>query len=399
MTSRERVLAALNHQEPDRVPIDFGAMRSTGIMAVEYNRLKQEMNHPEGETFVYDLMQQLAEPELWILDRFSADVEQLHRLCPAFGYSILNKRSGVLPDGTPCTYPANFKPQPYDQGEALFVDGNPKPFAYRPKSSYVFYSVSHPLRDVRDPAEIDRFPFPTVDDEEFEYLAVRADQLRKSTDRAILGAFGGNIIESGQFDFGYDAFLMLMATEPKLVHHYFNRLTEHWIQSLDRYIDAVGANIDIIQVGDDLGTQHGPVISPKMYCEMVKPYHRQIYQHIKRRSDYFVFLHCCGAVAELIPDFIDAGVDILNPVQTSAAGMEPEGLKRDFGKDLVFWGGGCETQTTLVHGTPEDVKREVKQRLGIFGPGGGYVFTQIHNILVGVPPENVVALYEAAHEC
>ena len=397
MTSRERVLTTLNHKEPDRIPIDFGAMRSTGIMAVEYNRLKAHLGHHQGETFVYDLMQQLAEPEPWILKLFSADVEQLHRLRPAFGYSILNKRAGVLPDGSPCIYPADFQPQPYKEGEALFAYG--QPFAYRPESSYVFYAMVHPLSGARDTGEIDQFTFPTIDDDEFQYLSWRSKQLRESTDRAILGAFGGNVIESGQFDFGYDEFLMLMATEPLLVHHYFDRLTEHWIQCLDRYIEAVGDNIDIIQVGDDLGTQHAPVISPKMYREMVKPYHQRIYQHIKAKSKYHVFLHTCGAISELIPDLIEAGVDILNPVQTSAEGMAPESLKRSFGNDVVFWGGGCETQTTLFQGTPQDVKREAKERLAIFGAGGGYVFTQIHNILVGVPPENVVALYEAAQEC
>ncbi len=393
MTSRERVLTAINHKEPDKVPIDFGAMRSTGIMAVEYNRLKKYMNREEGETFVYDLFQQLAEPEDWIIKRFNADVVQLHRLCPAFGFSIKNKRSGKLPDGSSCTYPANFHPVPHKDGEAIKENG--QVIAYRPESSYVFYQVCHPLNGVRDPKQIDKFEFPKIDDEEFEYLKKRSKELRESTDKAILGAFGGNIIEQAQFDFEYEEALLLMITEKKLMHHYFSLLTEHWISSLECYIEAVGDNIDIIQVGDDLGTQQGSVVSPDMYRELVKPYHKEIYQYIKKNSNYKVFLHSCGAISDLIPDLIDAGVDILNPVQTTARGMNPVFLKKAFGKDLTFWGGGSETQTILFSGTPQQIADQAKERIEIFAPGGGFVFTQIHNILVGVPPENIVTLYDA----
>ena len=396
ITSRERVLAALDHKEPDRPPVDFGAMRSTGIMAVEYNRLKNHLGRPGGETFVYDLFQQLAEPEPWILDLFQADVVQLHRLRPAFGFSIERRRKGNLPDGSPCTYPADFQPVPYKDGEAI-MHGD-QLFAFRPDAGYVFYQELHPFKGVRDPKDLDEAFFPTLEDDEFEYLKKASKELRESTDRAILGAFGGNIIEAGQFDFGYEEFLMLMVTEKDLVHQYFEKLTNYWISSLDRYLDAVGDRIDIIQVGDDLGTQNSPVISPKMYSDMVKPYHKRIYQHIKKRASCKVFLHCCGAVYDLIPDLIDAGVEILNPVQTAARGMEPERLKKEFGKDLTFWGGSSETQSTLFHGTPEQVREEALRRKEIFSPGGGYVFNQVHNILVGVPPENIVALYRAATE-
>jgi uroporphyrinogen decarboxylase len=392
MMPRERILSAINHKEPDKVPVDFGAMRSTGIMAVEYNRLKKYLKKKKSETFVYDLFQQLAEPEDWIIDKFNADVVQLHRLRPAFGFSILRRKSGKLPDGSPCTYPSDFNPVPHDSGQALIENG--RVTVFRPESSYVFYQVYHPLSGIRDPKKINKFAFPTVEDDEFEYLKKRSWELRNSTDRAILGAFGGNIIESGQFDFGYEEFLTLMITEPDLVHHYFRRLTDHWISSLDQYIKAVTDNIDIIQVGDDLGTQRSPIISPEMYHKMVNPYHKEIFQYIKRHSHYKVFLHSCGAIADLIPDLIDAGVDILNPVQTSAKGMDPVFLKKEFGKDITFWGGACETQTTLFNGTPKEVQEEAKKRIEIFAPGGGFVFTQIHNILVGVPPENIIALYE-----
>jgi len=300
MTSRERILAALEHKEPDRVPIDFGGMRSTGIMAVEYNRLKKHLNRRNGETFVYDLFQQLAEPEEWALQMFHADVAQLHRFRPAFGFAIDRRRPGMLPDGSPCSYPADFLPVAHKEGEAIMEGG--RVIAYRPPASYVYYQECHPYQGVRDPKDLDESFLPTLEDDEFEYLKVSSRQLRQSTDRAILGAFGGNIIEAGQFDFGYEEFLTLMVTEPTLVHHYFCRLTEHWIASLDRYIEAVGENIDIIQMGDDLGTQNSPVISPKMYREMVKPYHEAVFQHAKKQSNYRLFMHSCGAISDLIPE-------------------------------------------------------------------------------------------------
>jgi hypothetical protein len=229
MTSRERVLAALNHREPDRVPIDFGAMRSTGIMAVEYNRLKKHLHRTEGPTFVYDLFQQLAEPESWVLDLFHADVVQLHRLRPAFGFSIAERRHGELPDGSPCTYPADFQPVPYREGEAIMDED--RLFAYRPKDGLVFYQEFHPFKGVRSIDGIDPAYLPSMEDDEFAYLTAQSRRLRQSTDRAILGAFGGNVIEEGQFDFGYEEFLTLMATEKKT--------RSRLLRTFDRGLDSI----------------------------------------------------------------------------------------------------------------------------------------------------------------
>ncbi|MDH7490759.1 MAG: uroporphyrinogen decarboxylase family protein, partial [Anaerolineae bacterium] len=162
----------------------------------------------------------------------------------------------------------------------------------------------------------------------------------------------------------------------------------------------VGEYIQIIQMGDDLGTQRGPQLSVAMYRRWIRPYHKRIYSWVHQHYPHvYVFLHSCGSIYDLIPDLIDAGVQVLNPVQTSARDMDPARLKREFGRDIVFWGGGCETQSTLPHGTPEEVRRQVRERLEIFAPGGGYVFNQIHNVQYGVPPENVVAMFEAVLEC
>ena len=397
MNSRERVLAAINHHEPDMVPIDFGAMRSTGIMAIAYNHLKKYLGITTGETFVYDVMQQLAEPEPWALNRFQADVEQLHRYRPTYGATLLGKRTGVLPDGSLATFPAEFLPVVGPDGvERVTIDGIV--VAQRPPSSLYFEGDYHPLAKARAPKDLDAIKYTSLDEEEFEWLRGRALELRASTSRAITGHFGGNFFEAGHGLFGYGEFLMRMAAEPALVHALFERLLEGYMTDLKRYIEAVGDNIDIIICGDDLGTQGSLAVSPHMYRELIKPYEKAFFGYIKAHTDWKIFLHTCGSIYPIIPDLIEAGVDILNPVQTAAKDMEPERLKKEFGDDVTFWGGGAETQSTLPFGTPAEIRDQVRDRIRIFGPGGGFVFNQVHNIQANVPPENIVALYDAAIE-
>ena len=187
-----------------------------------------------------------------------------------------------------------------------------------------------------------------------------------------------------------------LAGQPALAEALLQRLADAACADLARYLDAVGEYIDIVQVGDDLGTQNGPQLSPRMYRRLVKPYQQQMWQFIKARSGLPVFLHCCGGIYPLIPDLIEAGVDILNPVQISAVGMDPVRLKAEFGRDLVFWGGGCDTQHVLPEGTPAQVADHVRRQIDILAPGGGFVFNQVHNIQANVPPENIVAMLDAA---
>jgi uroporphyrinogen decarboxylase len=191
---------------------------------------------------------------------------------------------------------------------------------------------------------------------------------------------------------------MDLLAEPKLAQALMERLADNAVANLERYLPAVGEYIQVIQMGDDLGTQQGPQMSPALYRRMIRPHHQRIYQHVKAHSDLRVFLHSCGSIVALIPDLIEAGVDILNPVQISAAGMDPVKLKREFGRDLVFWGGGCDTQNVLPGASPAEVRDHVRRLLEVWMPGGGYVFSPVHNIQPDAPPENVVAMYEAALE-
>lgn len=397
MTSRERIRCALDHMEADRVPIDFGAMRSTGISAIAYNRLKAYLNIQGGNTKLYDVLQQLAEPEPELLERFHADVVQLHRRVPIW-CSIEQWKQGVLPDGSPCLEPKDFNPRTDDQGNSLIYDGNVL-VGKRPAGGLYYDYMNHPCEHVQTYSDIDKIPLPSISDEELVFIRNQAKSLRETTDKAILGAFGGSIFESGQRDFTHMRYFTDIAIDPDIIHYYNNRLTKAYLTMLERYLGAVGEYIDLIQFGDDLGTQINSQISPDMYRTMIKPYHATLYQWVRNHyPNVRVFLHCCGAISNLIPDLIDSGVQVLNPLQLSARGMDPTFLKREYGKWLTFWGGGCSTSTTATNGTPVDVRKEARELIQILAPGGGYVFTQVHNIQANVPPENIVAIYEAGYE-
>jgi uroporphyrinogen decarboxylase len=185
--------------------------------------------------------------------------------------------------------------------------------------------------------------------------------------------------------------------DPQRAHAFLDRVVEMHLANLERFLGAVGEHIDIMLFGDDLGMQSGPQISPDMYREFFKPRHKLLWNRAKELADVKVMLHCCGGVRELLPDLIDAGLDAMNPVQISCAGMDAAALKDDFGSEMVFWGGGCDTQTILPNATPEQVAEHVKQQVAILSRNGGFVFQQVHNILSNVPPENVVAMLDAVH--
>jgi uroporphyrinogen decarboxylase len=229
-------------------------------------------------------------------------------------------------------------------------------------------------------------------------LADGARRLRARTERAIIGLFGGNLLEVGQFLYRIDNFLMLLAGDPRRAHEFLDRLVETHLANLERFLGAVGDSIDIILFGDDLGMQNGPQMSPAMYEEFFKPRHARMWRRAKELADVKVMLHCCGGVQPLLRHLIEAGLDAINPVQISCAGMDPRALKREFGPQLTFWGGGCDTHRILSGGTPAEVRAHVRRQVEILKPGGGFVFQQVHNVLANVPPENVVAMLEAANE-
>lgn len=395
MTSRERVLTTLAHREPDRVPIDFGGMRSTGIMAIAYNRLKAHLGITEGETRVYDTMQQLALPEQPVLDRFHVDVLDSLNLLGRFPEEW---KDWTLPDGSPAKVPVGFNPEPVEGG-LVVRDAMGRATMRMPEGCLYFEPCHNPLAEAETFADVDRLlDMKPVTPADIAETRARAKWLYENTDRAIMFGFGGNILEGGQNAFGWERFMMEIALGSEVVDYALDKMMEVYLEDLRVYLQEIGPYIQLIQMGDDLGTQTATLLSPSAYRRVVKPRHTKQYQYIREHSDVHVFLHACGSCWEIMGDLVDEGVEALNPVQTSAAGMDPRRLKAEFGDKLTFWGGGCDTQSVLPNATPEEIDRHVKERIEIFAPGGGFVFNQIHNVQSNVPPANVVACYHAAWE-
>ena len=393
MNSRERVLTALQHKEADRVPLDLGAMLSTGITGMAYNKLKSYLGIRDGRTRMYDLGQQLAEPETEILERIGADV------LPLFVSDPKRWKPSTLPDGSPCEVPEGFNPETLPDGSQVLRDGQGHIVSQMPKDGYYYDSVYFPLAGVSTVEELDQYPsYSPIDERTLVDLHERAKDLYENTEYALMLNGGGGIYEPAQGLRGWDVFMMDLAGDPAFAGALLDRLVDANIQRLEQILPAVEGYVQVIQVGDDLGMQDGPQLSPRLYRKVVKPRHQRLYRYIKEHSSAYLFLHTCGSVYRFIPDFIEMGVDILNPVQVSARDMGSKRLKQEFGKDIVFWGGGCDTQKVLPFGTPVEVREEVRRRMGDLAPGGGFVFNQVHNIQVGVPPENIMAMYDAVRE-
>lgn len=394
MTSRERVLTALAHKEPDRVPIDFGGMRSTGVMAIAYNKLKAHLGITGGETRVYDTMQQLALPEPPILERFHVDViDSLN----ALGRFPEEWKDWTLPDGSPAKAPVSFDPV-LEDGVWVVRNAEGIPIMRRTETCLYFEPCHNPLAEAETFADVDRLlDWQPVSRADIQETKARVKWLYENTEYAIMFGFGGNILEGGQNAFGWERFMVEVALNTELVEYALDKMVDVYMEDLRTYLDEIGPYIQLIQMGDDLGTQTATMLSPNLYRRVVKPRHAKQYHYIREHpAGVHVFLHACGSCYDIMGDLVDEGVEALNPVQTSAAGMDPRRLKREFGDKLTFWGGGCDTQSVLPNSTPGEIDRHVKERIEIFAPGGGYVFNQIHNVQANVPPENVVACYDAA---
>jgi uroporphyrinogen decarboxylase len=378
-------------------------------MAIAYRKLKQHLGITAGDIYVYDFVQQLAIIEPEVMERFGVDTLEMGR---GFALSPEDWQPWQLPDGTACKIPAFIHPV-REGADWRVYDDDGTLLAIQKQGSLYFEQTHFPLAYTMDPnappeaahrsrrqmwGALGSPPAPIgYDDEGLAKLRAGAQALRASTDRAIIGLFGGNLFEAGQMAFRNDNFFLLLAGEPQRAHRYLDELVESNLANLERYLSAVAPYIDIILFGDDLGMQTGPQISPRMYVEFFKPRHQIEWQTAKRLADVKVMLHSCGGLYPLMPHLIEAGVDILQPVQTTAANMEPERLKREFGHDVCLWGGGCDTREVLPLGSPEQVREDVRRRVEILAPGGGFVFQQIHNVMADVPPENIVAMLEAVN--
>jgi uroporphyrinogen decarboxylase len=406
MNSRERLLMSLQHKEPDRIPVDSGACSATSISAVTYGELKRHLGVKSGSIAVYDVIEQLAMPEEWYLERFGIDVVDVTRSYCAITHDW---RDWSLADGTPAMIPPWVKPE-RSNGDWLLRDASGVALAKMPQGGYYFDQVYWPLLGApsteysHPDLHLARTMWgamsrPLMDfnsDPAFPHLlAEAAKRLYETTTYGIMLNAGISLFETGQYLCRTDEFLADLILDRAKITRLLDRLVELALDRLDTLLQATGPYIQVIKINDDFGMQTGPMISPRVFREVFKPRHKVIYDFIRqKRPEVFIFLHSCGSIYAFLPDLIEIGLDIINPVQTSAAEMEPSRLKREFGKDLTFWGGGVDTQRTLPFGSPAEVRTEVLQRIRTFAPGGGFVFTPVQNIQPQVPIANLLTMFE-----
>lgn len=376
MTPRERVTRALNHEEPDRVPIDLGGTIISSIVKRSYVEVKNHLGMPVEEIKMLDYVQQLPYVDEAFMRRFDVDFRMVQ--LPSATAPGLNIR---------------------EEGEYLtFVDRWGSKLRMPKQDGLYFDWAEFPFTEPTMES-LDHYQWPRPDPPDLvARLSEQAKDLYEGTDYALVGTaiIGGGIFEQPARVMGLENFLMAFAAEPKFADRLMERITDIYIESCNNYLDQCGRYIQVFTYWDDVNTQDGWLISPETYRKLIKPKQRRLVEAIKKKTKAKIFFHGCGAAFDLIPDLIDVGFDILNPVQVSARGMDTKLLKREFGKDIVFWGGGVDTQHVLPFGSVDEVRDEVKRRIDDLAPGGGYVFAAVHNIQAFVPPENIVAAFDTA---
>jgi len=416
MNPRERLTATLNHRPPDRVCVDFGATMCSGIAASTLGKLRKAvLGDADHRIRVHEPFQMLGEIDEPLREALDIDVLALMGRKTMFGYENRNWRPLTLFDGTEVEVPDGFVITEDENGDWLIhpqADRTAPPSGRMPKGGYYFDAIiRQPPLDERtlDPADnLEEFgPLP---EEEIADFAGRAGRIATETEYGAIISLPGCGLGDIAFVPGtalrrprgirdVEEWYVSTVSRPDYVHEVFRRQTEIAVENIRRLGQAVGDRVQAAFVcGTDLGTQRGPFISPRMYKDLYRPYYRRLNAAVHEHTPWKTFKHCCGGILELIPLMIEDGFDILNPVQCSAAGMDARELKREFGQDLVFWGGGVDTQKTLPFGTPDEVYREVRERIDIFNEGGGYVFNTIHNVQANTPVENLLAMFRAVRD-
>ncbi|HUV08894.1 MAG TPA: uroporphyrinogen decarboxylase family protein, partial [Spirochaetia bacterium] len=340
---------------------------------------------------VHDVYQMLGWVEPEVIERLHIDTVYAPRLSHRLKTRLSGWTEWQLLNGERVLMPEGFQPELTPQGDWIITDSDGSR-ARMPKEGYYFDYLEDTFSDKKK--DIDKLRFGDWSDEEYRFCGEQAERLFKETDKALIGDFGVNLGRSGS----YENWFVLLALEPSYMKEYHDKKSDHIVGLLIKYKQAMGDRISALYFGQDFGTQNGEMISPDMFRELFVPYFKKVFSWIHENTPWKVFFHCCGSIYHIIPHFIEAGVDILNPVQCSAVRMDPAVLKREFGEKLVFWGGGVDTQSVLPFGTVEEVRSQVKERIDTFKGNGGFVFNPVHNIQHGVPAENIIASFDAAYE-
>lgn len=417
LSSRERVALALNHKEADRVPVDLGGSVVTGMHVSVVYKLRQALglDKPGTPVKVIEPYQMLGETKLDLLNALGCDAVSLGSTKTLFGFRNEGWKPWALTDGTPVLVPAGFNTEPEPNGDLYqYAEGDKSypPAGRMPKGGLYFDSTVRqgPIDDAKLNVEDNLEEFGPISDEDLAHCQREAERLYHETDKAILANFGGTgigdialvpgpMLKHPKGIRAVDEWYMSTLTRRDYVYKIFERQCEIGLANLEKIYKVVGNRVSAALVsGTDFGQQTGSFISPRTYRDLYKPFHKQVNDWVHKHTSWKTFDHSCGSVRILLDDFIEAGFDILNPVQCSAEGMNPVELKQVYGDRLVFWGGGVDTQRTLPFGTPDEVRREVRERIKILGPGGGFVFNTIHNVQSGTPVANVLAMYETLKE-
>jgi hypothetical protein len=418
MTSRERIAAVLRHETPDKTPIDFGGGFQTGIAVSVVYQLRQRLglDKPGTPVKVVEIYQMLGEIAPDLREALGIDTVSVHGTGTMFGFPAKEFKEWRMSDGTPVLVPVDFNTEYEADGSLLQWPGNDRsvpPSGHMPAGGYFFDAILRQVpfdEDKLDPRDnLEEFG-PIGDSELVHYLKL-ANKLYSETDKALFCTFGGltfgdialvpaTFLKQPKGIRDIEEWYVSTVTRTDYIKAVFERQAEIAIENLKLLHAAVDNKISVIQTnGTDFGTQNGPFCSPAAYRDLFLPYQKKVNGWIHANTTWKTFIHSCGGIDPLIPGIIEAEFDILNPVQCSATGMDPRELKRKYGKDLVFWGGGVDTQKTLPFGTPDEVRKQVEERLQIFGEGGGFVFNTIHNIVARTPIENVLAMFETLKKC
>jgi uroporphyrinogen decarboxylase len=382
MNSRERVLTALNHKEPDRVPFDMGGTVVTGIQAKAYRRLRDYLGLPKKEAIIIDILQQLALVDDDVMEKLGVDFRNVSPRSTASFKIVLHD----TPDGR-----YRFFHDEYQVGWRMPIDGG------------LYYDMyEHPLSGNINLESVDAYQLPDpLDPARFAGLPEASRIVLEQEKRAlVIGNISAGIFELYMWTRGYQDGYADWAGNPQLAKKMLKKYMDLQMAYWEKMFEVMeGIPIDVVQMADDLAGQNGLLISPKSYRSSLKPFHKEMFDYIHSKTNAKIFFHSCGSIRPLVTDLIEIGVDILNPVQVNAANMDSAALKRDFGKDICFWGGGVDTQTAFDEShTPDEVRTDVRKRLQDFMPGGGFVFNTIHNIQGNVPPENIMAMWETVKE-
>jgi uroporphyrinogen decarboxylase len=393
MTGRERILNVLNRQPVDRPAFDLGGTDCSSVHVLAHAKLRRHLGFPAKPIRCGCLSQLIAEPDTLVQDALGVDAEALW-----FGSHAT--KVWRAPFGVDLIVPEAFDVQDQPDGSSVARKPDGTIYAHRSADAYYFDPASPPLAKVKSASELDdcqelfnRWDYSYVYDESVDALATRARKQYNSTDRAVVALWRMHYLQAGQMMRGFEQFFVDLMADCDLAHALLGRLHRVYLARVERFLAAFGDSFDAVFLTDDLGTQQSSLISPALYREMIFPYVSELVGRIKAEGKR-VIMHSCGAVSQFIPMLIEMGVDALNPVQVSATGMNPRDLVREYGKDIAFWGGGCDTQHAMNSADTEVVRTDVRRRLDEFGPDAHLVFTQVHNIQYDVPPENVVALWD-----